>query len=345
MIGDEELVRNDFVTYGTADQFAKKCQDEIYGKKFQELLEKGTKTDLPPYNPRPEFLEAFEREEGEEEEDENEDGIDVLEENKEEVPAPIERSTSAISAVHRSSAIFDKRELNTSISAVMNKLVRCDSIASKMIPMGSPLKSKPVKRKTTQNLAEHEEYIVINGYKLVRPFVEKPINAEDHNINVYYPFSTGGGCKTLFRKTDELSSKFYEKQNEVRNDRSYIYETFLPTRGFDVKVYTVGPLYAYAEARKSPTLDGVVERLNGKEVRYPVIMTKEEKEIAQKIVLAFKAKICGFDLLRSGGKSYVCDVNGWSFVKVIYIYYIYTIVYRGMTIIIMTVLLKFVDLL
>ena len=164
-------------------------------------------------------------------------------------------------------------------------------------------------------LEEYDEYIVYKGKKIMKPFVEKPRNGDDHNIYIYYPMSHGGGQTRLFRKTRDLSSLYYPNINKIRRDKSYIYEEYLQTDGFDIKVYTVGENYAHAEARKSPSLDGIVERSKGKEVRYPVNLNPAEKDIARKIVQIFKQNICGFDILRSKGVSYVCDVNGWSFVK------------------------------
>lgn len=171
-----------------------------------------------------------------------------------------------------------------------------------------------------REVREFDDHIEVNGVTIHKPFVEKPIDADDHNIAIYYPTSAGGGCKKLFRKIGNRSSEFYPDIKEVRKDDSYIYEEFVETQGTDVKMYTVGPEYGHAEARKSPTVDGKVQRdLDGKEIRFPVILTLREKEIARRIVLGFKQFVCGFDLLRvqegHSVVSYVCDVNGWSFVK------------------------------
>ena len=182
-----------------------------------------------------------------------------------------------------------------------------------------------------ENFAEYEDYVEVDGERIDKPFVEKPADAENHNICIYYPHTVGGGYKALFRKVGNQASKYYpppavseeEASNGdkksytlVRRDTSFIYENFMSTGGTDVKVYTVGPNYAHAEARKSPVVDGRVQRdANGKEERFPVLLTPEEKEIARRVCLAFGQMVCGFDLLRTKGRSYVCDVNGWSFVK------------------------------
>src|SRR5689334_686678 len=98
----------------------------------------------------------------------------------------------------------------------------------------------------------------------------------------------------------------YPDISTVRNEGSYIYENFIKTDAAqDVKVYTVGMDFVHAEARKSPVVDGKVERdKDGKEIRQTIILSEEEQEIARKIVKAFHQNICGFDVLRHEGRSY-----------------------------------------
>mmetsp|Transcript_13732 Transcript_13732/g.24396 ORF Transcript_13732/g.24396 Transcript_13732/m.24396 type:complete len:1129 (+) Transcript_13732:620-4006(+) len=166
------------------------------------------------------------------------------------------------------------------------------------------------------DMEEYDDYIVINGVRMDKPFVEKPVDGDNHNIYVYYPQSAGGGSCRLFRKIKNRSSEFFPDESSVRREGSFVYESFLRTEGSDVKVYTVDSTYAHSEARKSPAIDGVVSRNeNGFEIRYPILLNNVEKEIANRVVQATGQRICGFDVLRSDSMSYVCDVNGWSFVK------------------------------
>ena len=156
------------------------------------------------------------------------------------------------------------------------------------------------------------------------PWIEKPRDADDHEVRVFYDpkiqfmgLADQGidrGGRRLFRKTQDTSSVY---DPDLRPSDFVLKEELRELSDWlDIKVYACMDVI-YAETRKSPLVDGRVDRGEDmREVRRQIELREDEKRIVKLIYDAFGQGLLGLDMARrKDGKTIVFDVNGWTSLK------------------------------
>lgn len=118
---------------------------------------------------------------------------------------PIPEDPQIVEQMNQQERIVED-QLNQSPSTKKKPLAR-QSIDFDLADIAIPEKDELLFQDDKVQLQEFEDFMLINGEKLHKPFVEKPVNAEDHEIKIYYSSLNpcGSGYNVLFRKTNNLS--------------------------------------------------------------------------------------------------------------------------------------------
>ena len=143
--------------------------------------------------------------------------------------------------------------------------------------------------------------ICVDGASLSKPFLEKSVNKNDPTENTYYHEMEGGIEISWHHDTPKIPRSITEQSS------SYIYEEFVPFGDSKIiKVYTIGSNYYYAGI-------GILsmESIGGRRIR----LNESEVAMASKISEGFGQRVCGFDIVRHGDRSFVDNVYGGSFAE------------------------------
>eukprot|EP00397_Hematodinium_sp_SG-2012_P005122 GEMP01005140.1.p1 GENE.GEMP01005140.1~~GEMP01005140.1.p1 ORF type:complete len:935 (-),score=149.39 GEMP01005140.1:920-3724(-) len=152
---------------------------------------------------------------------------------------------------------------------------------------------------------EFDDYIVIGNEKITKPFLEKPADADNHEVYIYYPRSAGGGKTRL-----DKNMAVFEERGRIRRNGSYIYEKFITSEGFETRLFVISSVvndkdhtYIFAEAKTC--VPATVTESGRRVPRYAgglgnsVLAHTDEKLACPKIAKAFGQTTFKVDILRS----------------------------------------------
>jgi len=155
-------------------------------------------------------------------------------------------------------------------------------------------------------IEEFDDYIVVDGQKLSKPFLEKPADADNHEVYIYYPKSVGGGRTRLGKNMCG-----FDERGRIRRHGSFVYERFIPSEGFETRLFVISSTacekentYIFAEAKTSiPATASVDDSRQIFQVQVgmgnSVLANPAEKLVCPKIAKAFGQTTFKVDLLRS----------------------------------------------